>query len=64
MLTLAISTTITERSFSSTNVVQTTLRNKIENEYLTDYFVTYVEKRIVIQFSMESIIDEFYDLKE
>ncbi|GAV56774.1 Dimer_Tnp_hAT domain-containing protein/DUF4371 domain-containing protein [Cephalotus follicularis] len=64
VLTLPVSTAITERSFSAIKIVETRLRNKIEDEYLTDYLVTYIEKRTATQFSTDSIIDDFYDVKE
>ncbi|GAV69961.1 Dimer_Tnp_hAT domain-containing protein [Cephalotus follicularis] len=64
VLTLPVSTATTERSFSTMTIVKTRLRNKMKDEYLEDYLVTYVEKRIAMQFSTDSIIDDFYDMKE
>ncbi|GAV71750.1 Dimer_Tnp_hAT domain-containing protein [Cephalotus follicularis] len=64
VLTLLVSTATIERSFLAMKFVKTRLRNKMEDEYLADYLVTYIEKRTAIQFSTYSIIDYFYDMKE
>ncbi|GAV74522.1 LOW QUALITY PROTEIN: Dimer_Tnp_hAT domain-containing protein, partial [Cephalotus follicularis] len=64
VLTLPVSTATIERSFSAMKIVKSRLRNKMKDEYLADYLVTYVEKIIAIQFSTYSIIDDFYDIKE
>ncbi|GAV56929.1 Dimer_Tnp_hAT domain-containing protein, partial [Cephalotus follicularis] len=64
VLTLPVSIATIERSFLAMKIVKTRLRNKMEDEYLADYLVTYIEKRIAMQFSTDSIIDDFYDMKE
>ena len=45
-------------------VVKTNFRNKIENDYLMDSLILYIEKDIVSTFSFDSILDDFEDLKE
>ena len=45
-------------------VVQTNIRNKMENDFLTDSLMLYIEKDIVLTFSLDSVIDDFEDLKE
>ena len=45
-------------------VVKTNLRNKMENDFLTDSFMLYIEKDITSKFNLDSIIDDFEDLKE
>ena len=45
-------------------VVKTNLRNKIENDFLTNSLMLYIENDIVSTFSLDSIIDDFEDLKE
>ena len=45
-------------------VVKTNLQNKMENDFLTDSLMLYIEKDIVLTFSLDSIIDDFEDLKE
>jgi hypothetical protein len=64
LLTLHVSTATTERAFSAMNIVKTRLRNKIEDEFLTDSLMLYIEREIVATFSTDSIIDDFRDMKE
>ena len=45
-------------------LVKTNLRNKMENDFLTDSLILYIENDIVSTFSLDSIIDDFEDLKE
>ena len=63
VLTLPISTATTKRAFSM-KVVKTNLRNKMENDFLTDSLMLYIEKDIDSTFSLDSIVDDFEDLKE
>ncbi|XP_058775476.1 uncharacterized protein LOC131649734 [Vicia villosa] len=64
ILTLPVSTATTERSFSAMKIIKTRLRNKMEDEFLADNMMLYIEKEIVDHFSTDSIIDEFKSLKE
>ena len=64
MLTLPVSTATTKRAFSAIKVVKTNLRNKLENNFLTDSLMLYIEKDIASTFSLDSIVDDFEDLKE
>ena len=64
VLTLPVSTATTKRAFSVIKVVKTNLRNKMENDFLTDSLMLYIEKDIASTFSLDSIIDDFEDLKE
>ena len=50
--------------FSTMKVVKTNLQNKIENDFLTNFLMLYIENDIVSTFSLDSIIDDFEDLKE
>jgi hypothetical protein len=59
LLTLPVSTTTTERAFSVMNITKTMLRNKIEDEFLTDSLMLYIEKEITATLSTDSIIDDF-----
>ena len=40
------------------------LQNKMENDFLADSLMLYIENDIVSTFSLDSIIDDFEDLKE
>ena len=64
VLTLLVSIAITKRAFSAMKVVKTNLRNKIENDFLTNSLMLYIENDTVSTFSLDSIIDDFEDLKE
>ena len=64
VLTLLVSIAIIERAFSAMKVVKTNLRNKIENDFLTNSLMLCIENDIVSTFNLDSIIDDFEDLKE
>jgi hypothetical protein len=59
LLTLLVSTATTKRTFSAMNIVKSRLRNKMEDEFLMNSLIVYIEKEIVIKFSIDSIIDDF-----
>ncbi|XP_057739903.1 uncharacterized protein LOC130957012 [Arachis stenosperma] len=63
VLTLPVSTATTERSFSAMNIVKNRLINKMEDEFFTNYLLIYIMKKIAERFDTDSIIDEFYDMK-
>ena len=64
VLTLPVSTATTERSFSAMRIVKTRLRNKMEDDFLTNSLIIYIEREIAEKLSIDSIIDDFRDLKE
>ena len=64
ILTLSVSTATTEQAFSAMKLVKTRLRNKMEDEYLTDNVVVHIEKKIIENFDLNSIIDDFKGLKK
>ncbi|KAL6615283.1 hypothetical protein ACP70R_037553 [Stipagrostis hirtigluma subsp. patula] len=59
ILTLPVSTATTERAFSAMKLVKTRLRNKMEDEYLRDCLLTYIEKEMALEFTVDTIIDDF-----
>ncbi|KAK9943936.1 hypothetical protein M0R45_009525 [Rubus argutus] len=59
VLTLPVSTATTERAFSSMNIIKNKLRNKIEDEFLDDLIVLYIEKEFADKISNDSVIAEF-----
>ena len=63
VLTLPVSTATTERAFSVMKLVKTPLRNKMEDDFLTDCMVIYIEREIADIIDLDSIIDEFDDVK-
>ena len=45
-------------------VMKTRLKNKIEDEFLVNSIIIYIEKKIVEGFNFDLIIDYFKSLKE
>ena len=62
--TLLVSTATTERAFSAMNIIKNRLRNMMEDDFLMDSMILYIEKKIAAKFGTESIIEDFRDLKE
>ncbi|XP_073137186.1 uncharacterized protein [Henckelia pumila] len=63
VLTLLIFTATTERSFSAMKLLITSLRNKMEEELLADSMIVYIEREFTAKIDTDSIIDEFYSMK-
>ncbi|XP_057745643.1 uncharacterized protein LOC130963557 [Arachis stenosperma] len=63
ILTLPVFTATIERSFSAMKIINTRLRNKMEDDFLVDSLVIYIEKEIAEKFSSDSIIEDFKSLK-
>ena len=51
-------------SILAMKVVKTNLRNKMENDFLTDSLMLYIENDIASTFSLDSIVNDFENLKE
>jgi hypothetical protein len=64
ILTLPVSTATTERAFSAMKIVKTRLRNRMEDDFLANYLIVYIEKEIAERFTSDMIIDDFYSMKE
>ncbi|GMI90128.1 hypothetical protein like AT1G19260 [Hibiscus trionum] len=63
ILTLSISTATTDGAFSVMKIFKTSLRNKMEDDFLSDYLILYIEKEIAKKFTIDSIIDDFDSMK-
>jgi len=63
ILTLPVFTATTERVFSAMKHVKTMFRNKIEEEFLTNSMMIYIERKLVEDINLDSIIDELYSTK-
>ncbi|KAL9670428.1 hypothetical protein QQ045_007980 [Rhodiola kirilowii] len=59
ILTLPVSTTTTERAFSSMKIIKNNLRNKMNNEFLDDLMVIYIERTFIDCISNDVVIAEF-----
>ena len=44
-------------------LLKTRFRNKMEDEFLADNMIVYIEKEIAGNFTIEMIMDEFYYIK-
>ena len=64
ILTLLVSTATTERAFSAMKIIKIRLRNQIEDDFLANYLIIYIEKEIAERFTIDMIIDDFYSMKE
>jgi hypothetical protein len=64
VLTLPVSTATSKRAFSAINIVKTRLRNKIKDGFVTDSLMVYIEREVIVTVSIDSIIDDFRDLKK
>ena len=58
-----MSTVTTERSFSAMRIVKIRLRNKMEDKFLTNSLIMYIERETTEKLSINSIIDDFRYLK-
>jgi len=63
VLTLPVSTATTERAFSAMKLIKTRLRNKMEDDFLKDYMVVYIEDEVAAKFTSDMIIDDFDFMK-
>jgi hypothetical protein len=45
-------------------IVKTRVRNRIEDDFLANYLIVYIEKEIAERFTIDMIIDNFYFIKE
>ncbi|XP_057803145.1 uncharacterized protein LOC131018439 [Salvia miltiorrhiza] len=59
ILTLPVSTATSERAFSAMKIVKTSLRNKMEDDFLSSSLIMFIEREIAQSFDVDSIIDEF-----
>ena len=53
-----------ERAFLAMKIVKIRLRNKMEDEFLSDNLVVYIEREIAENFTTDSILDDLRSLRE
>ncbi|XP_057482633.1 uncharacterized protein LOC130769355 [Actinidia eriantha] len=63
VLTLPVTTATTERAFSAMKHVKTALRNKMDDEFLADSMIVYIERELSEPIDSDSIVDDFYFMK-
>nr|XP_023927533.1 uncharacterized protein LOC112038930 [Quercus suber] len=64
VLTLPMSTATGERAILAMKIVKTRLRNKMEDEFLSNNLVVYIEREIAENFTTDSVLDDFRSFKE
>ena len=64
ILTLPVSIATTGRAFSAMKIIKIRLRNQMEDDFLANYLIIYVEKEIAERFTIDIIINDFYSMKE
>ncbi|KDO63229.1 hypothetical protein CISIN_1g046388mg [Citrus sinensis] len=57
VLTLPVSTTMTERAFSAMKFIKTPLRNNIEKKFLSNCMIIYIEREFVDTINSDSIME-------
>jgi hypothetical protein len=45
-------------------IVKTRFHNRMEDNFLANYLIVYIEKEITERFTINMIIDDFYSMKE
>ena len=63
VLTLLVFTATTKRIFSTMKHVKTILLNKMEEVFLANSMMIYIERELVKYIDSDSIIDELYSTK-
>jgi hypothetical protein len=64
VLTLPMSKATTKRAFSAMKIVKTRLHNKMDDEFLADNLVVYIEREISESFNSDLILDDYVSLRE
>ncbi|XVF78507.1 hypothetical protein PTKIN_Ptkin14bG0139800 [Pterospermum kingtungense] len=63
VLTLLVSTASTERAFSAMKLVKTSLRNKMDDEFLENCLIIFIERELADIIDADSVIDTYASLK-
>lgn len=63
VLTLPVSTAKVERAFSAMKHVKTAIRNNMDDGFLVDCMIVYIERKFAKNIDIDSIIDEYYAIK-
>jgi hypothetical protein len=64
LLILLVSTASEEHAFSTLNIIKTRLRNKMEDDFLTNNMPVHMEVEVMEDYNYEDIIDDFNDVKK
>ena len=55
---------LTKQAFSVMKIVKIRLCNRMDDDFLANYLIVYLEKEIAERFTIDMIIDDFYSMKE
>ena len=64
LLTLPVSTATVEIAFLAMKIVKTKLRNKMEDKFLANNLIVYIEREIAEMFDSDFVLDDFVSIKE
>jgi hypothetical protein len=62
--TLSVSIATTEWAFLVMKIVKIRLHNRMEDDFLANYLIVYIEKKIDERFTIDMIIDYFNSMKQ
>ena len=63
VLILLVATVTVKKDFSAINIIKNWLRNQIEDQWMNDCLVTYIEKDIFKTIKCEEIMQWFQNMK-
>ena len=63
-LILPVATASVERVFSAMNIIKTSLHNRMGDEWMNDFLVTYIERDIFSTINNEVILQIFHYIKQ
>jgi hypothetical protein len=64
ILTLPVSASSVERAFSALRIIKTRLRNKMEDDFLSNNTIVHIEGELLKDYNYEDIIADFNDVKD
>ena len=63
VLILPVATAMVERSFSAIKYIKNKLRNRMEDQWMNNCLVVYIERDIVCSINNETIMQRFQNMK-
>ena len=62
-LVLSVATAVVERAFSAKKYIKKRLRNRIGDQWMNDYLITYIENDVFASIDNEAIMQRFQHMK-
>ena len=62
-LTFPVATATVERSFSAMKYIKNELRNRMEDQWMNDCLVVYIERDVACSIDNETIMQRFQNMK-